>query len=210
MRATSQNIYTPTMRRVKESLVTERTPRPQMGSAKRRLFENLASDGCTDFYNYLDWLDLAAIKDTLIIPKRNHFFFSKEDFIGKETIINLKCLNKVQELKEYVNTLYNYLPENCYFTACFQESDIFKEEVPDYKKYLAGDSESISIKNNGPSKHSWLSLTLSRLFKSETNNILSRRSIKMILRDAGFTVLDITELNGKTYLCAQKRRVTFN
>jgi len=200
MRARSENIYTQRTRRVKESLVTEKTP--QVGSARHRLFDNLASEGCADFYNYIDWLDLSAIKETIIIPRQNHFYFTEEDFDGIETVVNLKCLNKVEGLGDFLSTLYEQIPENCYLTACFQESDKINSEEPDYRKYLNV--------TNGSSTKSWFSLSLGRLFNSDIFNVLSRQSVSAILREVGFTVLDMTELNGRTYFCAQKRSASFN
>ena len=39
---------------------------------------------------------------------------------------------------------------------------------------------------------------------SKTNKYLSRRDVTSLLSDRGFKVLDMTELNGLTYFCAQK------
>jgi len=39
---------------------------------------------------------------------------------------------------------------------------------------------------------------------SKTNNYLSGRSVSLLLENHGFKILNMTELNGRTYFCAQK------
>jgi hypothetical protein len=42
------------------------------------------------------------------------------------------------------------------------------------------------------------------LMDSKTNKYMSGRIVTLLLEDHGFKVLDMTELNGLTYFCAQK------
>ena len=41
---------------------------------------------------------------------------------------------------------------------------------------------------------------------SRTNRNMTKKTVTLLLREAGFKVLDMTELNGLTYFCTQKSK----
>jgi len=189
--------------RVKESLVTKKAP--DNGSVQHSLYDTLCSEDCEDFYNYLDWLDLASSSKTLVLPRNKHFYYSSEDFQGLEVLVNLKCLNKLAELNHFLETIYSSLEDLCYFTGCFQDSDNLKKEMPGYIKYLEEkEVDQLKHKNNNAAL-AWFSDKFARLFNTHADITLSKQITRMLLKMSGFTILDMTELNGKTYFCVQKR-----
>lgn len=189
--------------RVKESLLTEKPP--DHGSVQHSLFDTLCSEDCEDFYNYLDWLDLASSSKTLVLPRKKHFFYSAEDFKGLEVLVNLKCLNKLAELNNFLETIYCSLNDLCYFTGCFQDSDNLKKEIPGYIKYLKEKEEDQHNYKNNNTALTWFSDRFARLFNSHAEIALSKDITRILLKMTGFTILDMTELNGKIYFCVQKR-----
>ncbi len=191
--------------RIKMSLVHEKVP--GTGTDKQSLYKTLCYEDSEDFYNYLDWLDLASISKTLVLPRKKHFFYSATDFQGLEVVINLKSLNKFSELNYFLKTIYNSISDHCYFTGYFNDSNNTMVEIPKPVKYLeTKEISDIKYKNNNASL-TWLSDKLAKLFIADYDNALSRDSVRKLLKKTGFTVHDITELNGKTYFCVQKRPV---
>jgi len=48
------------------------------------------------------------------------------------------------------------------------------------------------------------------MIDSKTNKYMSERSVSMLLTEHGFKVLDMTDLDGLTYFCAQSLRSADN
>ena len=97
------------------------------------------------------------------------------------------------------------MDENAYFTGCFQDIKSVKEDIPDYMKYLKEvENQKTEVKSR-QSTLSRFSHKLSSLFSPSNGVALNRDLAKKLLKINGFTVLDMTELNGKTYFCVQKR-----
>lgn len=198
-----EQVKTGKTRRIKMSLVEEKVP--SGSTAQQSLYKTLSYEDSEDFFNYLDWLDLASISQTLVLPGKKHFFYSFSDFQGLEVVINLKCLNKFPELDSFLKTIFSSIPDHCYFTGYFYDNDSIKKEIPGHSKYLeAKEMSDIKYKNNNVPL-TWLSGKLAQLFITESDNSLSRDTIRKLLKKAGFTIHDITDLNGKTYFCVQKR-----
>ena len=200
--ARTDHLNTYTRLKVKESLVTRREP--DRGSARESLHSQLCKEESEDFYNYLDWLDLAGIRSNLVLSKENHFLFSEEELQDIELVINLKCLNRFSDLDEWLSNIHDTLSNLTYFTGCFKEDKNLFDETPDYFKYLKS-VEKKRYKGARSSAISKLSSILGRFFGSGDFISLNKDITKKLLRISGFTVLDMTELNGKTYFCVQKR-----
>ena len=48
------------------------------------------------------------------------------------------------------------------------------------------------------------------MIDSKTNKYMSERSVSLLLGEHGFKVLDMTEIDGLTYFCAQSLRTADN
>ena len=200
--AKTDHSNTYTRLKVKESLVTQREP--ARGSVRESLYSRLCSEDSEDFYNYLDWLDLAGTKNNLILSKEHHFLFWEEELQDIELVINLKCLNRFSDLDEWLSSIHDSIKNLTYFSGCFKEDKDLFEETPDYFKYLKS-VEKKRYKGKRASAVSKLSSMLGRFFGSTEFISLNKDITRKLLRISGFTVLDMTELNGKTYFCVQKR-----
>jgi hypothetical protein len=168
------------------------------------VFARLAEEGHEDFYNYLDWLGLAKDPGLLILTSTHHYYFENEDLKKIKTVVNLKQLNNIKEIKDFLLTISRVLPHKCYFIGSFTDNKnlngIFsgsgKSQYP--KTGEAAKSEA--------STGQWSSV-LNRVFDlidSRTNRYMTEKSVRLLLEDTGLKILDITEFNGLTYFCAQK------
>ncbi|HCC70831.1 MAG TPA: hypothetical protein DEQ09_06740 [Bacteroidales bacterium] len=188
--------------RIKNSVYHRRIP--VTDSSRDNLYRTLSNDGCEDFYNYIDWLNLAKKPDIIILPRKGSFYYMPEDLKDTETLINLKPLNLIKDLRSFLKSIYSFLPEYSYFTGCFEDHD---DRV---RKSREGENNSIistgNVKEN-TNNSSWMFNMIHHLFSQGFNIPITRRSSKSLLENTGFTILDITGLNGKTYFCVQKRPV---
>jgi hypothetical protein len=203
MRASNINITKNRTVRIKNSLFTVN---PQPKTTKRDgLYNEFVSEGCEDFYNYIDWLDLAKSPNIVVLPKSNHYFYQAEDLEKTEAVVKLGCLNQTKNLDLFLSNIFENINDGCYFTGCFKDNNGNHLPASEAEGVLSDNSEESLLGNTGIFSGSGF---LSRLIQRMDSTVipeLTRTSVKNLLKEVGFTVLDMTELNGKIYFCAQKR-----
>lgn len=203
------NIMTSTSK-VKQSVYQSR---PQVrGSQEENLYRTLANDGCEDFYNYIDWLDLAKNPNIIVLPVTSSFFYMPEDMKNTEAVINLKPLNLVNDTRAFIQKVYSFLPDYCFFTGCFEEGKNRKKTADknnnqdSFNRLKIGKSKIKEIKYHA----GWVAKMIKKLFTPGAKRHMTRKSTASMLKGAGFTVHDMTGLNNRTYFCAQKRPAADN
>ena len=169
--------------------LTERRVRTNFRESKQLPEEKLSdtqlgtviAEGGESFFDYLDWLGLARESNMLVLPSGNHYYFDRQDLKDVTTLVNLKKLNLINHLDEFLVTIYNVLSPKTNFIGCFSDRKT----------------------NNGAS------LT-SRLYKKFINFIdfkidfdIDRKELSMLLASKGFKIIDMTEINGLTYFRTQ-------
>jgi hypothetical protein len=167
-------------------------------------FEKFAVEGRESFFNYIDWLGLANDPDLIILPSTNHFFYDAEDLKEVKTIINLRMLNRIKQIKEFLHTIYHVVPNKCYFLGFF----IDRKSQPSLLSYKNKVQDKITgnidpVKNGITSRIPFINM-MYNILDSRFNRSMTKRTVTLLLEDAGLKVLDITELNGLTYFCSQK------
>ncbi|MFO7851458.1 MAG: hypothetical protein ACQERS_05370 [Bacteroidota bacterium] len=172
---------------------------------KESLHKILSDEDSEDFYNYLDWLDLSNNPNIIVIPLSNHFFYQPEDFEEIEMVANLKCLNHIRNMRAFLESIYRYMPGDCFFTGCFAEAKNNKMPVQQAYNGSQAGNNAYNQSNYGLPGVSGLFTRLNSILNTKINTRLKKESVKSILSDIGFTIHDMTELNGITYFCAQKR-----
>jgi hypothetical protein len=167
------------------------------------VYAELVGEGHEDFYNYLDWLGLAKSPDLLILASSHHYYFEIEDLKNVRTVVSLKKLNNLTKPKEFLREIYSVLPQKCHFIGSFTDSkkqNLFSSS----KKYPnpLEDNDSGSELTTGR-WNSFLNV-LYGVIDAKTNRYMSEKSVRLLLEETGFKILDITEINGLTYFCTQK------
>ncbi|MFO7851452.1 MAG: hypothetical protein ACQERS_05340 [Bacteroidota bacterium] len=177
------------------------------GTYREDLYRTLSNDGCEDFYNYIDWLDIAKNLNVIVLPAVKYFYYIPEDLKNTETVINLKPLNLIKDLRSFLVKIYTFLPEYSYFTGYFEDYSNGKNQSDEKDKYQPGENADKVISGNKQNRHklSWFYKIINILFNTGIKQRLSKKSARSLLEGVGFTVHDITELNGKKYFCAQKK-----
>ena len=168
------------------------------------VFARLAEEGHEDFYNYLDWLGLAKDPGLLILTSAHHYYFENEDLKKIKTVVNLKQLNNIKEIKDFLQTISRVLPHKCYFTGSFTDNKNLNGIFSSSSK--SQDHKTGEVAKNEVSTRQW-STVLNMVFDlidSRTNRYMTEKSVRLLFEDTGLKILDITEFNGLTYFCAQK------
>jgi hypothetical protein len=196
---------------IKEKLYTTNKMRPFATQIKSysedpvstNIYNKLASEGFESFFYYLDWLGLAYDPEILILPSTNHFIYNADDLKETRIVANLRQLNYIKQIKEYLQTLYKAIPNKFYFVGFFTE-----KSNPMSLWFDGGDSKSPSFDMAGKNKvTSPVEPFINKVYDIlgiRINKYHSNKSAKILLENAGLKVLDMTELDGLTYFCAQK------
>ena len=174
------------------------------------VFEKLTDEGCGNFYNYIEWLGLAKDTNLTILSSAHHYFYDTEELKEVKTVVNLKQLNNIKQIKDFLHKIFHILPQRSCLIGCFIDNknqngsflNLFKAQnhIPrQFDQVENGIASSVPILN-----------MMYNILDSKTYRYLSKRTVTLMLGDAGLKVLDMTELNGLTFFCAQKVRTVYN
>jgi hypothetical protein len=179
--------------------ISQSTPAMDL-TETRPVFELLTAEGGESFFNYIDWLGLAKDPDLIVLSSMHHYYYDADDLKDVRTVVNLMPLNHIKQIKGFFHSIYHLLPHKCYFIGCFVDH---KKNFGFILKINPLDKNSESV-NQGILSRIPLLNKIYRMMDARTDKYLSGKNITLSLEDLGFKVLDMTELNGLTYFCAQK------
>ena len=170
------------------------------------LFEELPERVREDFYNYLARQDLAAETGMLVIPSNRHFFYDAEDMRKVKTVVSLKQLNHIREMKEFLKTIADLLPQKSNFIGCFIDNKIQSGFSDKYDNLPGQESERSEAFENGIESRIPFINRMYSFIDSRTNRYLTRRSVKNLLEECGLQLVEMTNLHGMTYFYTQKKK----
>lgn len=167
-----------------------------------QLRERLLSEGNEDFYSYLDWIGLSKYPDLLVLSASHHYYYDAEDMKDVKALVNLKTINEIKQVKAFLNNIYDIIPERTYFLGYFRDSDYSGSDLK--KGNEVRRQQAVMAEENGISSGIPFLNMMYNILDQKTNRNMSKTYVRLLLKEAGFRVLDITELNGLTYFCVQK------
>jgi hypothetical protein len=145
--------------------------------------DRLSSEVDENFLNYLNWNGLTNEDNLLVLSSKLHYYYDYEELKHVTTLINLKKLNLVGHLDDFLNSLYDGLSPKANFVGCFAD-----------RKSQKG-----------------ISVT-SRLYKRFLNFLDAKIDVEIDgsdfskkLESYGFKIIDMTEINGLTYFRTQNQ-----
>jgi hypothetical protein len=167
------------------------------------VYAELVGDGHEDFYNYLDWLGLAKSPDLLILASSHHYYFEIEDLKNVSTVVSLKKLNNLTKPKDFLREINAVLPQKCHFIGCFTDNK--KQNVFSATKKYPSSIDGLDSGSDFTTGR-WNSFlnVLYGVIDAKTNRYMSEKSVRLLLEETGFKIIDITEFNDLTYFCTQK------
>lgn len=168
--------------------------------------EILTAENCENFASYIEHLGIDKDSDIVVLPSLHHYYYDAEEMSNVKTMINLKELNQIKQIKDFLHSIFHILPPNCNFIGCFvdnkkQNGFVLSNGPSDFHYKRNSDA----IENGIASSSPFLSMIYS-MIDSKTNKYMSERSVTLLLEENGFNVLNMTEINGLTYFLAQKTR----
>jgi hypothetical protein len=144
----------------------------------------IAEDG-EDFFRYLKTLGLLRENNLVVLSSKHHYYYDEDELKDVRTLVNLRKLNMIKYLDEFLFTLVQVLPPDTNFLGCF--------------------SDSRTKGKNG--NDSFISLRQFRRFFNVldpgTDRALNRNQVSEILETHGFKITNMTEMNGLVYFCSQ-------
>lgn len=170
----------------------------------------LATEDSGNFARYIVQLHLDNDPNLVVLSSSHHYYYDAEEMINVTTVINLKELNQIKQLKDLFHSIFHILPPKCNFIGCFvnnkkQNGFVLNTNPTDF--YYKRNSDAIE---NGIVSSSPLLNMIYNMIDSKTNKYMSEKSVSFLLGEHGFKVLDMTEIDGLTYFCAQSLRTADN
>jgi len=169
-------------------------------------FKDISDRDREDFISFLDQQGLVNETGMLVIPSTRHFFYDAEDLKGVKTIINLKQLNHIREVREFLQTISDLIPKKSTFVGCFVDNRTQNGFSDKYSNHPGLNTEKDEAYENGIESRIPFINRMYSFIDSRTNRYLTRRSVITLLEECGLKVVGMTELNGTTYFCTQKSR----
>ncbi|MBE9512336.1 MAG: hypothetical protein IMY71_15800 [Bacteroidetes bacterium] len=168
------------------------------------VFESFTAEGDESFLDYINWLGLLYKTNVIVLSATQHYYYNVDDLAEVGTIINLKQLNREKQIGRFLKSIaYGLLPEGT-LVGCFIDHNRINGNPmrihPSGSHYL----EHTDLVENGiispnPIFNRIINILDSRIFRRLTENIVRR-----LLKDSGFRVENMTEINGITYFYSRK------
>ncbi len=147
---------------------------------------SMIAEGNETFFQYIKNLGLARESNLLVLSSNHHYYYDDSELSSIRTLINLKKLNFIKHLDNFLQTLCRILPQDAHFIGCFSDNKVQRE--------------------NGIS-HYQASRLLNRFVNfldSRTDRNLDKDDVSKLFESHGFEVVDMTDINGETYFSTKK------
>lgn len=175
-----------------------------------RISEILTTEGSESFNHYIEWLGLSRDPKLVVLSSVHHYYYDAEEMQNVKTVVNIKELNHIKEIDNFLQSMFLILPPDCYLIGCFIDNK--KQSGFSFKKREANfSSNSKTVEElNGIGSNIPFVNTIFSFLDAKPNKYLSVKYVTHLLRNNGFKVVDMTELKGLTYFCAQSQRTENN
>ena len=172
--------------------------------------DKLITEGGGSFYNYVDSRGLSKDSTLIVLSSSHHYYYDFEEINNAKTVVYLKELNRIKEIKSLLHSHLHFLPEKCNFVGCFVnnrkiERYTLRKNVTPKEKIRNSDDIELGIVSRFP----FLNMLYSYM-DSKTNNYLSEESVALMLGVHGFKIINMKEVNGLTFFHSQKVENSFN
>lgn len=151
------------------------------------VLENIRSEAGTDFIQYLHYLQLEKEPNLMALSSIHHYYYDFNDLRSIKTLVNLKKLNNIKSLGNFLQTIVRILPQEAIFIGYFKNDTGNRSVFSHYQ---------FTKLFNG----------LVNYFDSKTEISLTKNDVSKLLEENKLKVFDITDINGMTYFCSRNNR----
>jgi len=149
------------------------------------VFDSLLAEGGENFFHYISWLGLGKDPNLMILSSIHHYYYDFNELKGVRTLINLKPLNQINHIDNFLKNVYRVLPQKSNFVGCFKDNKIHSGlAMPFYQSFRFLNS-------------------LINMIDSKSERFMSRKDVIKRLEVHDFSIIDMTEISKVTYFCAQ-------
>lgn len=148
---------------------------------RNQVTDNPVPEVDENFQTYLNYHGLANEDKLLVLSSTSHYYYDYDELKEITTLINLKKLNLVKHLDDFLHTLRDGLSPKTNFIGCFTDMKAQKGVSITsrfYKRFLNFLDSRIDIE-------------------------IDRKAFSRQLESHGFKIIDMTEINGLTYFRTQ-------
>jgi len=170
------------------------------------LFDELDIEVRQSLIDYLDRMGLIKESGVLVIPSSRHYFYDADDMKGVNTVITLRQLNHIREIKDFLKQITGLLPSGSNFIGCFIDNRSQSGLTDKYGNLPKQQSERAEAYENGIESRIPFINRMYSFIDSRTNRYLTRRSVTSLLKESGLELVGMTEINGLTYFHTRKNR----
>ena len=175
-------------------------------SGLMHLFEELDIEVRQSLIDYLDRMGLIKESGMLVIPSSRHYFYDAEDMKGIRTVITLRQLNHIREIRDFLKQIKELLPDNSNFIGWFVDNrsqNGFSDKYSNLPRQVSDKAE--AYENGIESRIPFINRMYS-FIDFKTNRYLTRRAVTNLLKEVGLELVGMTDLNGLTYFHTRKNR----
>ncbi|MEZ5020768.1 MAG: hypothetical protein EP313_00520 [Bacteroidetes bacterium] len=175
-------------------------------SGLTHLFNELDLEVRQSLIDYLDRMDLIKESGMLVIPSSRHYFYDAEDMKGIRTVITLRQLNYIREIRDFLKQITSLLPLNSNFIGCFVDNRS-QSGMPDKPgSQPKQQQEKAEAYENGIESRIPFINRMYSIIDFRTNRYLTKRAVTNLLKEAGLELVGMTDLNGLTYFHTRKNK----
>jgi hypothetical protein len=146
---------------------------------------NMIAEGGDNFFRYLKFLGLSRENNLVVLSSRYHYYYDENEMKNVKTLVNLRKLNMIKYLDEFLFTLVQVLPPDTKFLGCFSDCKA---------------SETTRVSFLHPIK--LLRRTIN-ILDSNGERTMNKASVSEMLESYGFKIINMTEMDGLIYFCSQ-------
>ncbi len=172
--------------------------------------DKLITEGGDDFYNFVNRIGLVKDPSLIVLSSRHSYYYDNEEMTKAKTVINLTELNNIKEIKVLMQSYLQNMSQECNFVGCFINNKKFGSFVLRKGSSFTGNTKIADAVELGiVSRYPFINMIYS-IMDLKSFTYLSERSVTLMLRNYGFKVLDMAEINGLTFFHSQKIKNILN
>jgi len=123
---------------------------------------------------------------------------------GIRTVINLRQLNYIREIRDFLRQITGLLPAKSNFIGCFIDNRAHGTGSDKNAGSAAYTSDKADAYENGIESRIPFINRMYSFIDLRTNRYLTRRTVANLLKESGLELVGMTEINGFTYFHARK------
>jgi hypothetical protein len=191
---------------IRDQAVVRMSPRKLSlrDSGLTHLFNELDIEVRQALIDYLDRMGLVKESGMLVIPASRHYFYDAEDMKGIRTVITLRQLNYIREVRNFLKQITGLLPPKSNFIGCFIDNRAQGTASEKNSNSSGPVSDKTEAYENGIESRIPFINRMYSIIDFRTNRYLTRRAVTNLLKESGLELVGMTDINGFTYFHARK------